>query len=87
MSTLKKTKFEMAVIDRVRELRLEKGYSQEMVAGLLNLTTSFIGQVESPNIPSKYNLNHLNRLAKELDCSPKDFIPDEYIEEENWEEE
>ena len=87
MSSLKKTKFEMAVIDRVREMRLAKGYSQEMIAGFLNLTTSFIGQVESPNIPSKYNLNHLNRLAKELGCSPKDFIPDDFLEEDYWEEE
>ncbi len=86
MSTPKKTKFEIAVIDRVREIRLQKGFTQEYIAGLLGLERSFIGQIESPTIPSKYNLNHLNRLAKEFDCSPKDFIPDNFIEETDWEE-
>lgn len=87
MSTPKKTKFEIAVIDKVREIRLEKGFTQEYVAGLLGVATSFISQVESPGIPSKYNLNHLNRLAFEFECSPKDFMPITFINEEDWKEE
>ncbi len=87
MDAPKKTKFEIAVIDKVKTLRIKKGFSQEYVAGLLGLTTSFIGQVESPNIASKYNLNHLNRLAYEMGCSPKDFMPDESIPSEGWENE
>ena len=58
MSAPKKTKFEIAVSDKVKEMRVEKGFSQEYIAGLLQLTTGFIGQVESPNHPRKYNLNH-----------------------------
>src|SRR5580692_8138171 len=84
MSTPKKTKFELAVIEKVREMRIEKGFSQEYVAGLLGLSTSFIGQVESPGIPSKYNLNHLNKLAYEFGCSVKDFIPDKPVIENEW---
>jgi len=87
MDMPKKTKFEIAVIDKVRALRIQKKFSQEYIAGLLGLTTSFISQIESPNIPSKYNLNHLNRLAYELGCSPKDFMPDNPIPSENWENE
>lgn len=82
-----KTKFELAVIDKVREIRLKHGFTQEYLAGLLNTGRAFVSQAESPNIPSKYNLNHLNRLAKELGCSPKEFLPDNFIEEEDWEEE
>lgn len=84
MSTPKKTKFEMAVIDRVREIRLEKGFSQESIAAILNFNTSFISQVESPGTPVKYNLNHLNKIAYELGVSPKEFMPDKAIKDENW---
>ncbi len=86
MSTPKKTRFEIAVIDKVREIRLEKGFTQEYVAGLLGVATSFISQVESPGIASKYNLNHLNRLAYEFGCSIKDFMPDKPIKEMDWQE-
>jgi transcriptional regulator with XRE-family HTH domain len=79
-----KTKFEIAITDKVRELRLQKGFSQEYIAEVLGFSIGFIGQIETPSHPSKYNLNHLNRLAKEMGCSPRDFIPEEFIEEENW---
>jgi transcriptional regulator with XRE-family HTH domain len=76
-----KTKFEMAVVDKVRQMRIKKKFSQDDLAAFLNTSRGFIGQVESPNFPSKYNLNHLNKLAEEIGCSPKDFIPDKYVEE------
>lgn len=79
----KKTKFELAVIQKVKELRIEKELSQRDIAAILNFSEGFIGQIESPLHPSKYNLNHLNKLAIEMGCSPKDFIPDNpYPEEE-----
>lgn len=81
----KKTKFEIAVIDRVREIRNDKDLSQDDIAAILGLSRGFIGQIESPNSPSTYNLNHLNRLAYEFDCSPQDFLPGKYIREPNWE--
>lgn len=82
-----KTKFEIAIADKVREKRVEKGFSQEYIAEVLGFTKGFIGQIETPAHPSKYSFNHLNRLAKEMDCSPKDFMPDSWVEEENWTEE
>jgi transcriptional regulator with XRE-family HTH domain len=85
MSKPAKSKFELAVIQKVTELRQLRGMSQEYVAHVLNLTKGFIGQVESPNHPSKYNLNHLNRLAHEMNCSPADFMPDSAITEDFWE--
>ncbi|MBS1511012.1 MAG: helix-turn-helix transcriptional regulator [Bacteroidetes bacterium] len=72
----KKTDIEQYVINRIKEIRIEKGFSQEDIASALDFTRGFIGQIESPNNPAKYNLNHLNILAKELNCSPKDFLPD-----------
>jgi len=71
----KKSKFETAVIDEVKRVRLAKGYTQDDVAMFLNVSRGFIGQIESPNFNSKYNLDHLNKLASEMECSPKDFMP------------
>jgi len=73
--TENKTKIEQYVIDKIKEVRMEKGFSQDDIAAFLDTTRGFIGQVESPNHISKYNLNHINKLAVELGCSPKDFLP------------
>lgn len=71
-----KTEIEQFVIDKIKEIRIQRGYSQDDIAVFLNKSRGFVGQVESPNHPSKYNLNHINRLAIELKCSPKDFLPE-----------
>ncbi len=77
-----KTRFELAVIARVKAMRIAKGMSQEYLAHVLDLSKGFIGQIESPKHPSKYNLNHLNRLAEEMGCSPQEFIPESFIAED-----
>ena len=74
-----KTPFELAVIDAVRQKRAEKGLSQEELAMILDTDRSFVGQVESPSNPAKYNLNHLNKIALEWGCSPREFLPVEAI--------
>ena len=76
-----KSKFEIAVIDLVKEMRIKKQYTQDDIAIFLNSTRGFIGQIESPNFDSKYNLDHLNKLAAEMGCSPKDFLPEKSIQE------
>ena len=70
-----KSKFDLAVINRVKQIREEKGYTQDDIAVFLDTSPGYIGQVESPTTRSKYNLNHLNRLAFEMKCSPQDFLP------------
>lgn len=76
MTKNNKTEIEQFVIDKIREIRIQKGYSQDDVAEFLDTSRGFIGQVESPNHPSKYNFNHINKLAIALKCSPKDFLPE-----------
>jgi transcriptional regulator with XRE-family HTH domain len=73
------SKIEQFVIDKVREMRIEKGYSQRDLAHLLDLSIGFIGDVESSKSRAKYNLNHINKLAELFECSPKDFLPDNPI--------
>ena len=66
---------EQYVIDKVREKRIAKGWSQKDLAFEIDLSISFIGDVESPKTRAKYNLNHINILAKVFECSPKEFLP------------
>lgn len=70
------TRIEIYVIDIVRIIRIEKDFSQQELAQLLDVSDSFIGQVENPKSRAKYNLNHINELAKIFNCSPKDFLPE-----------
>jgi transcriptional regulator with XRE-family HTH domain len=76
MPSAYKTRFEQYVINVVRQKRIEQNKSQDDIALALDLSRGYIGQVESPNHPAKYNMNHINQLAKEFKCSPRDFFPD-----------
>jgi transcriptional regulator with XRE-family HTH domain len=70
------SKIDQYVIDKVRERRKKLKISQQDLAVELECTRGFIGNVENPKYKDKYNLDHLNRIAKLLECSPKDFLPD-----------
>ena len=66
-------------INRVREIRTAKKISQQKLSILIGFSEGFIGNVENPNRKEKYNLRHLNLIAKALNCSPKDFLPEQPI--------
>jgi transcriptional regulator with XRE-family HTH domain len=69
------SQIEQFVITRVKEMRTEKGWSQKELAYRLDLSLGFVGDVENPKYRAKFNLNHINELAKIFECSPKDFLP------------
>ena len=71
-----KSKIELYIIEKVKERRIQLKMSQSDLAFKLGVSYGFIGQVESPNFPAKYNVNHLDKLAFIFSCSPKDFLPD-----------
>lgn len=73
---ISKSEIELYVIYKVKSMREEKGISQAQLAHLLDLSIGFIGHIESPRYAAKYNLNHINKLAKIFSCSPRDFLPD-----------
>lgn len=75
------SEFEQCIIDKVRQMRKEKGISQKELANLMDISIGFIGQVESSRHRSKYNLDHLNTLALIFDCSPQEFLPRKGIKE------
>lgn len=70
------SKIELFVIEKVKEKRIKKGWSQIHLSQKLNMNDSFVGHVETPKRRAKYNINHINALAKIFNCSPKDFLPD-----------
>ena len=70
---------EQYVIDAVRERRKKLGISQEQLAHLLGYSEGFIANIETRKRASKYNLKHLNEIAKILRCSPRDFLPEKPI--------
>ncbi len=70
-----KTKIDIHVMEKVREKRMERGMSQSQLAFELGVATGFVGMVENIRYPQKYNVVHLNEIARILDCSPKDFWP------------
>lgn len=72
----KTTDIEEFVIEKVREHRLKLGISQAELAFRIDVSYGFIGKIESRKFSSKYNLNHINKLAKVFNCSPKDFLPE-----------
>ena len=74
------SEIEKYVIERVKEKRVEKGLSQKELAFELDMSPGFVGDVENPRYRAKYNLNHINELAKIFGCSPKDFLPEKWLE-------
>ena len=76
------TNIEEFVIQKVKAMRMERKWSQVELADYMNLSPSFIADIENPNLRAKYNLNHLNVLAKVFSCSPKDFLPNAPLNDE-----
>ena len=70
-----KSKIDLYVINKVKEKRLAKNWSQLDLANELEMSAGFIGQAESSKYPTKYNMQHVNLLAKVFSCSPQDFLP------------
>ena len=70
-----KSKIDIYVISKAKEKRLAKNWSQLDLANELGMSAGFIGQAESHKYPTKYNIQHINLLAKVFNCSPQDFLP------------
>lgn len=76
----KRTPIEQYVIDRVRDKRKQKGWTQAEFAFEVGYSYGFIGNVETANGDKKYNLNNLYRFAKVFKCSIREFFPEELSE-------
>ena len=74
-----KSKIDWFIINKAREMRIERKLTQTHIAVHLGKSIGFVGQVESPKSRSKYNVEHINALSKLFKCSPKDFLPEKSI--------
>ena len=70
------SKIEQYIIEKVKERRIELGFSQLALSQRLEMSDSFVSHVESVSKRAKYNINHINALSIALSCSPKDFLPE-----------
>lgn len=70
-----KTIFQYEIILLVKAKREALELTQDDIADALDVSRGYIGQVESPNHPSRYTLDQLNTLAILMKCSPREFIP------------
>lgn len=75
---------ERYIISRIKEIRESKGISQTSLSLTIGKGTSFISDIEAPSKKAKYNIVHLNLIAKALGCSPKDLWPEKSILEEKY---
>ncbi|MGN6492243.1 MAG: helix-turn-helix domain-containing protein [Agriterribacter sp.] len=73
------SKIDRYVIQKVKAMRITAGLSQLALSQELEMTDSFVSHVETPKRRAKYNLNHLNSLAKIFKCSPRDFLPEKAV--------
>lgn len=71
--TIKISKLDYEIINRVRELREQKGISQRDLSEIMGLSKSFVGKVEALGQPDKYSIRHLTLISKALKL--KSFIP------------
>ncbi|MBA4260154.1 MAG: transcriptional regulator [Chitinophaga sp.] len=74
--TIKKSSVDWYIVNKVRDLRIKRGMSQEELAIHLGISRGFVGHIESPQFVSKYSLVQLNEIAKIFKCSPRDFLPE-----------
>jgi transcriptional regulator with XRE-family HTH domain len=73
------SEIDLYVINKVREMRVPKELSQVKLSILIGLTEGAIGKIENPKERAKYNIRHLNLLAKALKCSPREFLPEKAL--------
>lgn len=59
---------------KVSYYRKLAGLTQERLAEKMGVDTSFIGQIEAPNIRKAISLDTLFRIAKALDVPPYKFL-------------
>ena len=72
----KRTEIEIFVINKVKEFRIAAKLSKRKLSLELGLNYNYVFQAESPDYDTKYNLNHLNEIAKLLKCKLWDLIPE-----------
>lgn len=82
-----RTTIDNFIVEKVKEIRESKGLTQEEVDIKLGFSSGsgFVGHAENDG-RQKYNIYHLNELAKIFDCDIADFLPHPHQEENSLKE-
>lgn len=75
------TTIESYIIEAVRKRREGLKISPNKLSLEMGLVRNFVSCTENYTRGYKYNSNHLNELAKILECSISDFYPPRFVEE------
>ena len=70
-----KSPLELYVSKKAKEHRLAKGWSLRYLADCMNVSHTFIKNIEDPESDKAYNLDHINMLAKVFECKISDLLP------------
>lgn len=73
------SEIDLYVINKVREIRISKSLSQAELAYMIEVSSGYIGKVESLKYESRYTLRLINKIAKAFDISPRELLPDKYL--------
>lgn len=77
MGQKRKSKIQLFVSQKVRELREENALTQEQFAEKINRSRSFVANRENLYSKEAFNMDILNEIAKVFKVSPKYFMPEE----------
>lgn len=79
-----KSDYQNHIIDKIRVIRQQNGYSQNQVAAIIGISSGQMGNIESPNRSHKYTLSQLSMICNEFKISIVDiFLEDsESLEKE-----
>lgn len=64
------------IIAKIKEHRINQQYTQEAFGQLIGVSGSYISKVENTRSAARYSLQRINALAKALDCSLHDLLPE-----------
>lgn len=80
---IKKTDFQIQIIDKIKELRVSQNMSQAQISEILGLNSAgLIGNIESPRYPHKYTLKQLYVLSTNFEFSFVDLFLQDQINKE-----
>jgi len=73
---MSKRPIDILIMENVKKIREEKGIGPKQLSLGAGYYGELVNHVENPERNEKYNIYHLNDFAKFMNCSIKDFIPD-----------
>lgn len=69
-----KSDYQNQIIDKIRVIRQQNGYSQNQVAAIIDISSGQMGNIESPNRSHKYTLTQLSMICNEFNISIVDIF-------------